>query len=279
MRQVALSLLMVGGLAASASADVALWDTFHAGGTLGAQIDSAGGLHAQASDDLWFPADLGPAFRVERVRFHMLTTDPGASLSDLTLSFFQSFPFDSDTMRAPKTDRAQGPADAAFAQFSLAAGEMSASLVDAGAHAVGYTVRPLDGAAAAQVAGVTGTLWEVTLSLGTSLELAPAAGAGPDELNHYFLSISADVDAGEAFWVSGANPPLVFPGDGDREGWVRSAASSPDWISVADIVRWHSHSIDPDANLSFQVFGSVVPAPGSLALLGLAASAALRRRR
>ena len=91
--------------------------------------------------------------------------------------------------------------------------------------------------------------------------------------DHYFFRPEVQLTNGNFLWLSAGGPPLFT---GDLQTWIRNDNLAPDWLRVGTDITHQG-----PFNAAFSLTGqTVVPEPGSLALLGsgLVALVLLRRR-
>lgn len=258
-------LLMMASVAHSA----VLWDTLDANRALAVLSDENQPLSTEAADDFWFPVSTADSFNVREIRMFALTTNPNPIINNITAVFYQSFPIDSNTGRTPVSVRDNGPADNEFASFSVNAGNLTASLTPLGTIASDNTI--LGGTQnqfGVRADGIkVASLWEITLRLSDPLTLFPASSA-TDQQNHYFISIIGNLANSDFYWLAGARPPSIYPGDGDEQAWIRTDVFQPDWRPISDVINQQNGTLEPAYNLSFRISdddGVIIPElPASL---------------
>lgn len=205
-----------------------------------------------------------------------------ASLRDVTVELYRTFPFDSDTARSIRVPtRANSPSDVAFGARSVSATTLSFSAVVLNAaftaqNSVLNGINPSPNQTTGGEGPVTGTEVVFTVSFLSPFDLAPG---------HYFFSPGVAVTNGEFYWLSSPRPsvPPATSFSPDLQSWIRNTSLEPDWLRIGtDIV---GGSPPPTFNQAFTLAGDInataVPEPASFALVaaGLLALGRTRRRR
>lgn len=246
-----------------------MWNTLTTNSALA--VSSQGNLSnaTQAADNFFFTSSFAPAFSLSEIKLYGLFTNSSASITDINVQLYQSYPFDSDPTRTPATVRANGPSDSQFATFDSSAGSLSYTTTDKGSFTVANTITA--GSATQEGAvgpGLTGDLRLLDLQLTTPITLQPASGPGPGLLNHYWLAVTVNTSAGDYYWLAGT-PPSV---PADRQTWLHTNAFDPDWHRVSDIINNNNTNqngtLTPAYSESFQLIGASVPEPAGITLLG-----------
>jgi hypothetical protein len=239
---------------------VTLWDTLAPNPALAVTAQSNAAVPSETADDFFY---LNPAiFQMDEIRVQGLLTDPNATITGVDVEVYQTFPFNSDTTRVPVNTRANGPADNEFAaRESSRRGDLSFSVRDLGQFTVANVITPGSKAQEGVLeAGLTGDLREITIKLDKRpLVLLPAANASPTQIDHYFLSVTLETSSGEYYWMAGQRPPFVFPGNGDRQTWMRTDPFDPDWRRVSDVINNSDGTAAPAFNTSFRIVGHTLP--------------------
>jgi hypothetical protein len=198
----------------------------------------------------------------------------GAPLSSVTgvgVEFYRVFPLDSVNPpdgRVPT--RVNSPSDNAFSSFSIAAGNLTITLLSATftvANSVLNGINPVPNQTTGGEGAVSGeeVQFAVTFPGGVNL---PA--------DHYFFKPQVALSSGNFYWMSTARSAPLFPGD--LQAWTRNTNLDPDWLRIGtDIVGGSS---PPTYNMAFSLQGTDIPEPGTLSLVfaGPIAVATLRLR-
>ena len=273
MRRTNSLILLTGGILSAfvgtARADL-IWDTLTSNPALAVTSQGNAAIPTQAADDFFFTKGFAPAFRLNEVKFNGLLSDPSATVTNINIQLYQTYPFDSDPARTPATVRANGPADHEFATFDSTAGSLRYTSSDLGSFAVARTITAGDSThEGAYSGGLTGDLRQFDVSLTTPILLSPAANGGPGQLNHYWVAITVNTSAGDYYWLAGTNPPITT---GDRQSWLHTDPFDPDWHRVSDIINGNNTNqngtVTPAFNMGFQLSGQAVPEPSTAVLLG-----------
>jgi hypothetical protein len=193
-----------------------------------------------------------------------------ADVQQLAVEIYRVFPLDSsDPPSGNVPTRVNSPSDVALTDRSTAGGSLSfsTSTLDAtftANNSVLNGIDPLPDVTTGGEGAITGT--EVRFDVSFLSPLILPAG-------HYFFVPQVGLGSGDFYWLS-APKPIVPPGTPfapDLQSWMRNEALAPDWLRVGtDIVGPGPASPAPTFNAAFSLVGSVVPEPGSLALIGLA---------
>jgi hypothetical protein len=251
LRAIALSMVGVAGLAASAGAQTIVFSTNKPDlkMAVAARPEAENAVEIEAADDFLLTTDA----RLTGVNFVGLVPPgtPWCNISRVTVQLYRVFPLDSDPSRTAQVPtRVNSPSDVAFVSRDSLDGRLSFQVV-------------------AQPAGVT-----ALNSVITGINPVPdqtTHGEGPvagDEFGldvtfdaidlpagHYFFVPQVEVIGGGFDWLSSPKP-IVAPGTpfaGDLQAWVRSGRLSPDWLRVGtDIV---GGAPAPAFNMSFQLKG------------------------
>ena len=198
----------------------------------------------------------------------------GAPLSSVTgvgVEFYRVFPLDSVNPpdgRVPT--RVNSPSDNAFSSFSIAAGNLTITLLSATftvANSVLNGINPVPNQTTGGEGAVSGeeVQFAVTFPGGVNL---PA--------DHYFFKPQVALSSGNFYWMSTARSAPLFPGD--LQAWTRNTNLDPDWLRIGtDIVGGSS---PPTYNMAFSLQGTDIPEPGTLSMVfaGAIAVATLRLR-
>lgn len=221
------------------------------------------------------PATFPKGFRIENVRAQVLLTDPSATLDNVAIEFYRTFPVDSNPNRTPAFTRTNGPSDDGqdFADFSTLDGTLTLTQsVDSTSFTLNTTIEPGTGQGVQNTTPTVGELRLLDLTLVTPLDLAPTDPFPNDFATHYWLELTASVSSGEFYWVQGVFPrttPGSLPVTGeDRQTWFTTVPGiSPDFRRVSDIINNQDGTTSPVFNSSFEISGSSLPEPSTLALL------------
>ena len=118
--------------APTAAADEVLWSTLIDPAPGSAQIgflsQQNSSPETEAIDDFVInPAAFPNGFSINQVLGQFLLTDPNATITNLAVEFYRTFPVDSDLTRTPGNTRTNGPSDDGneFAEFSTDDGTLS----------------------------------------------------------------------------------------------------------------------------------------------------------
>lgn len=282
-------------LTADASADAVLWNTLidPSAGTaqIGFLSQQNSSPETEAIDDFVINPSLFPhGFAITQVSAQVLLTDPSATIDNLAVEFYRTFPVDSDLSRTPATTRTNGPADDGneFAEFATDDGSLSfTQSVQNSSFILDTTIEPgPTGTGIQEFDDTTGSLQLLTMTLATPLTLDPTNPFPGDFATHYWLELTASVSSGEFYWVQGGFPRSV-PGGApvageDRQTWfTTNPGLTPDFRRVSDIINQSDGTTNPVFNSSMEIVGAPVPEPSTLILLstGVLGTRMFRRRR
>jgi hypothetical protein len=167
----------------------------------------------EAIDDFVINPLASGAFRINRVLAQVLVTDPTATIDNVTVEFYRTFPVDSDPNRTPAFTRTNGPSDDGneFAEFSTDDGSLSftQSLQKSG-FVLSSTIEPGPANTGILETGpTTGDLLLLNMKLTSPLDLAPTDPFPGDPATHYRLELIAELSTGEFYWVQGVFPRTV----------------------------------------------------------------------
>jgi hypothetical protein len=230
----------------------------------------------EAIDDFVInPATFPNGFRIDRVRAQVLLTDPAATIQNLAIEFYRTFPVDSDLSRTPAVTRTNGPSDDGneFAEFTSADGTLSfTQSIQSATFALNSTIEPGTGTGILETSPTTGQLVLLDMTLATPLSLAPTDPFPNDFATHYWLELTANVSSGEFYWVQGvfprtepATPPVAAE---DRQTWFTTIPGlSLDFRRTSDIINQSDNTTAPVFNSSMEISGQAVPEPLDLLLL------------
>jgi hypothetical protein len=269
-------------LARSSSADPVLWSTLIDPSPGTAQIgflsQQNSSPETEAIDDFVIdPASFPQGFNVKRVLGQVLITDPDATIDNLSIEFYRTFPVDSDLTRTPGNTRTNGPSDDGqeFAEFSTGDGTLSLKQsVQASNFVLDTTIEPgADSRGVLETDDTTGTLLLLDMKLDSPLALAATNPFPGDPATHYWLEMTAQLSSGEFYWVQGVIPrsvPGVAPLTGeDRQTWFTTIPGlTPDFRRVSDIINGMDNTAAPAFNSSMEIRGDAVPEPATLLLMG-----------
>jgi hypothetical protein len=288
---------MLVATAATAHADTVLWSTLINSAPGSTQIgylsQQNSSPETEAIDDFVInPAVFPHGFTINQVLGQILLTDPNATISNLSIEFYRTFPVDSDLGRTPGNTRTNGPSDDGneFAEFSTDDGTLSFTpIVQNGNFVLDSTIEPgASGTGVLETNPTTGSLLLLDMTLGSPLTLAATNPFPSDFATHYWLELTAEVSSGEFYWVQGTLPrsvPGTPPVAGeDRQTWfTTNPGLTPDFRRVSDIINGMDNTTAPAFNASMEIRGEpVVPEPATLTLVatgGLFAIGKRRRRR
>src|SRR5262245_48331912 len=296
------ALLAVGAVAAvlafpiRAAADTVLWSTLidpSSGSTqIGFLSQQNSSPETEAIDDFVInPLTFPHGFSINQVAAQVLLTDPNATITNLAIEFYRTFPVDSDPNRTPAVTRTNGPSDDGneFAEFATDDSSLSFSQsVQNGNFTLQTTIEAgPTGTGILETTPTTGSLRLLTMNLASPLTLAPTNPFPNDFATHYWLELTAEVSSGEFYWVQGVFPrtiPGVLPVLGeDRQTWfTTNPGLSPDFRRVSDIINQADGTTSPVFNSSMEIHGNAVPEPSTLILLlsgGLLSVRRFRARR
>jgi hypothetical protein len=252
LRGIALSMLAVTGLAASAQGQTIVFSTNKPDLKMGvaARPEAENAVEIEPADDFVLASDT----RLTGVNLVGLVPagTPWCNITRVTVQLYRVFPLDSDTTRTARVPtRANSPADVAFVSRDSLEGRLSFQVVPqpAGVTAQNSVVNGInpvpnqktggEGAAAGDEFGLDVTFDAIDLPAG-----------------HYFFVPQVEVIGGGFLWLSSPKP-IVAPGTpftGDLQAWVRSGRLSPDWLRVGtDIV---GGDVPPTFNMSYQLKGA-----------------------
>ncbi len=200
----------------------------------------------------------------------------GAPLSSVTgvgVEFYRVFPLDSVNPpdgRVPT--RVNSPSDNAFMSFTIAAGDLTVTLLNANftvANSVLNGINPIPNQTTGGEGPVTGEEVQFDINFPGSVNLLA---------DHYFFKPQVGLSSGNFYWLSTPAPPLVT---GDLQAWIRNTPLDPDWLRIGtDIV---GGSAANRYNMAFSLSGTVVPEPSTFLMMfggviGAAILRSLRRR-
>jgi PEP-CTERM motif len=246
----------------------------------------------EAIDDFVInPAAFPNGFNIASVLGQVLLTDPNATITNLAIEFYRTFPADSDPNRTPTVTRTNGPSDDGneFAEFTTGDGNLSFTQTEQSpSFVLQTTIEPgADGRGTLETDPTTGRLLLLNMTLASPLKLAPTDPFPNDFATHYWLELTAEVSSGEFYWVQGTFPRTV-PGTPpvaaeDRQTWFTTVPGlSPDFRRTSDIINGADGTASPVFNASMEIVGTpAIPEPTSLLLLGtgvLGLVSRLRRR-
>ncbi len=269
-------------LTSSSSADPVLWSTLIDPSPGMAQIgflsQQNSSPETEAIDDFVInPATFPQGFNVKSVLGQVLITDPDATIDNLSIEFYRTFPVDSDLTRTPGNTRTNGPSDDGqeFAEFSTDDGSLSfTQTVQASTFVLDTTIEPgADSRGVLETDDTTGTLLLLDMKLASPLALAATNPFPGDPATHYWLEMTASLSSGEFYWVQGVLPrsvPGAPPLTGeDRQTWFTTIPGlSPDFRRVSDIINASDNTAEPAFNSSMEIRGDAVPEPATLFLMG-----------
>ncbi len=200
----------------------------------------------------------------------------GAPLSSVTgvgVEFYRVFPLDSVNPpdgRVPT--RVNSPSDNAFMSFTIAAGNLTVTLLNANftvANSVLNGINPIPNQTTGGEGPVTGEEVQFDITFPGSVNLLA---------DHYFFKPQVGLSSGNFYWLSTPAPPLFT---GDLQAWIRNTPLDPDWLRIGtDIV---GGSAANRYNMAFSLSGTVVPEPSTFLMMfggviGAAILRSLRRR-
>jgi hypothetical protein len=148
------------------------------------------------------------------------------------------------------------PSDNAFSSFSIAAGNLTITLLNANftvANSVLNGINPSPNQTTGGEGPVSGeeVQFAITFPGGANL---PA--------DHYFFKPEVALSSGNFYWLSTPAPPLFT---GDLQAWIRNTNLDPDWLRIGtDIV---GGSAANRYNMAFSLQGIDIPEPGTLSLV------------
>jgi hypothetical protein len=284
-RSAVIAALAIGSLlflTRSSSADPVLWSTLIDPSPGMAQIgflsQQNSSPETEAIDDFVInPASFPQGFNIKSVLGQVLITDPDATIDNLSIEFYRTFPVDSDLMRTPGNTRTNGPSDDGqeFAEFSTDDGSLSfTQTVQASNFVLDTTIEPgADSRGVLETDDTTGTLLLLDMKLNSPLALAATNPFPGDAATHYWLEMTAQLSSGEFYWVQGVLPrsvPGAPPLTGeDRQTWFTTVPGlTPDFRRVSDIINASDNTADPAFNSSMEIRGDAVPEPATLLLMG-----------
>jgi hypothetical protein len=269
------------GLARSSSADPVLWSTLIDPSPGSAQIgflsQQNSSPETEAIDDFVInPAAFPQGFNVKSVLAQVLITEPGATIDNLAIEFYRTFPVDSDLNRTPGNTRTNGPSDDGneFAEFSTEDGTLSfKQTVQSSNFVLNTTIEPgADSRGVLETDPTTGSLLLLDMKLQGPLGLAATNPFPGDFVTHYWLELTAELSSGEFYWVQGVFPrsvPGMPPLTGeDRQTWFTTIPGlTPDFRRTSDIINGSDNTTAPVFNSSMEIRGDAIPEPASLLLV------------
>jgi hypothetical protein len=270
------------GIARASSADPVLWSTLIDPSPGSAQIgflsQQNSSPETEAIDDFVInPATFPQGFNVKSVLAQVLITEPDATIDNLAIEFYRTFPVDSDQTRTPGTTRTNGPSDDGneFAEFSTEDGTLSfKQTVQSPTFVLNTTIEPgTDSRGVLETEPTTGSLLLLDMKLHGPLALAATNPFPGDPATHYWLELTAELSSGEFYWVQGVFPRSV-PGmppltAEDRQTWFTTVPGlTPDFRRVSDIINASDGTAEPVFNSSMEIHGDAIPEPASLLLMG-----------
>jgi hypothetical protein len=238
--------------------------------------DNAGKIEIETGDDFILTSQT----QISHATFTGLITGGAstANVGQVVVEIYRVFPKDSDTGRTPKVPtRVNSPSDVAFDSRDSAAAGLSFTTTVltqsfTAANSVLNGINPSPNQTTLGEGPVTGQEVQFDVTFSTPFDLSA---------DHYFFVPQVEVTTanGEFFWLS-APKPIVAPGTPfapDLQTWIRNENLAPDWLRVGtDIVGGGT-----TFNAAFSLHGEAtqIPAPSALALAGLGAVLAIRRRK
>jgi hypothetical protein len=196
---------------------------------------------------------------------------PLTSVTGVGVEFYRVFPLDSVNPpdgRVPT--RVNSPSDNAFSSFSIAAGNLTITLLNANftvANSVLNGINPSPNQTTGGEGPVSGEEVQFAINFPGGVNM-PA--------DHYFFKPEVALSSGNFYWLSTARSAPIFPGD--LQAWIRNTNLDPDWLRIGtDIVGGTS---PPTYNMAFSLQGTDIPEPGTLSMVfaGAIAVATLRLR-
>ena len=196
------------------------------------------------------------------------------AISQVVMEIYRVFPLDSNTVRPQNVPtRNNSPSDIAFnSRDSAAAGLTFTSSVISTTFSALNSVQPggIHPSPLQTTNGngpITGTEAQINVTLTNPINL-PAG-------HYFFVPQVLLTNGGQFYWLSASRP--VFTGD--LQAWTRDTGLDPDWLRVGtDIV---GGATPPTFNAAFSLDGTILPEPGTIALLlgGFGMLCAARRKR
>lgn len=203
-----------------------------------------------------------------------------ASLGDVTVELYRTFPLDSDTVRSIQVPtRVNSPADVVFDARSAGASTLSFSVATisdsfTAQNSILNGINPSPNQTTGGEGAVTGREVVFTVNFLNPFDLAP---------DHYFFAPGVAVTTGQFYWLSSARPsaPPATAFAPDLQSWIRNTSLDPDWLRIGtDIV---GGTPSPTFNQAFTLAGdtsaTAVPEPASLVLVAAGLFALRRARR